>query len=1121
MSSFPDFKTFFHALWEQDPFPWQQRLSDEVESSGWPAWLTLPTGTGKTAALDVAVYDLARQAERPMNERTAPVRIVFAVNRRIVVDEAYERARHIAEKLRQALAEPENILHPVALALSKLSGITGGLPLETYPLRGATFTDHSWARTPTQPLVITTTLDQLGSRLLFRGYGVSPNARPIHAALLANDALLILDEAHTAKAFSQTLEAVGEMRKDAHESIPLPFAAVQLTATPPASVGKTFSLGNDDRDHHIIRARLHASKPAELMPMVEGAKGAARHKKLADAMATKAISYLEAGQRRILIVVNRVATAEVLFAELNLAKTQKSHGPAVKLLTGRMRPLDRQELIGELTTLYQLKSSAPSADVPCLILIATQCIEVGADYDFDALITELAPLDSLRQRFGRLNRQGREIPAPAAIFAPEEVLPESEVMQIKKQILIQLNKILNDSKTKKVPVKNTKKPKITDNVNPLKRTIALEYMDIVSKESISTWLNEREDEALKKLVKEKLNWKFETTFCENGENIAAFDTINDGNTPTEDTMVTFTNRVSDLAERIAVAEPPIAKEPDPIYENCLPSVWAWLKRNSNAGEPIDFGLQGLSEIMPTGATLDAMLAPAPDAPILLGPHLDLFCQTSPEPHISPDPSLYIHGPGRSFPEVSVVLRADLTGKMDPAEMLKALPPIGTEAATVPLYLARQWLENPDKKLDDGGDVPQAVSKSDYSRGDSGVDQAFRWRDGEAHRLTKIEELTSGDVLVLPAQTDYLKLAKLFPAPEVEAWKLDQFENAHLLSRDRLAIRFHSGIRAELERLISNDEARKAFRILTEPLFAKDEDEGKWQFSETAWKNAISPLATLLAENLPAGHPWKELWTHAAWLKNEKQRPQNDWKIVPYPENTLDGVILFNRSRVGATPWPFDPADLGRQGSQAVDVISLADHSQAVQDRAESNAQGLPQVLADTLRDAGAWHDLGKLDPRFQAMLHGCGLHALAAKESIAKSGPRTLTVQQFLSNQAALPQGFRHELLSVLIVELSAAGREYPEHDLLLHLIASHHGRCRGMAPVIPDPQPEPFDVEVAGEILRFAGQDCPLAHLSQGVARRFWSLNRRFGWWGLPYLETLLRLADQYESANPNSSAQ
>ena len=89
MTSFPDFKTFFRALWGHDPFPWQQRLSDEVENGDWPGWLTLPTGTGKTAALDVAIYDLARQADRPMSLRTAPVRIVFAVNRRIVVDEAY------------------------------------------------------------------------------------------------------------------------------------------------------------------------------------------------------------------------------------------------------------------------------------------------------------------------------------------------------------------------------------------------------------------------------------------------------------------------------------------------------------------------------------------------------------------------------------------------------------------------------------------------------------------------------------------------------------------------------------------------------------------------------------------------------------------------------------------------------------------------------------------------------------------------------------------------------------------------------------------------------------------------------------------------------------------------
>ena len=595
MNNLPAFSPYFRALWGYDPFPWQVRLSDQLASERWPEWVTLPTGMGKTTALDIAVYDLARQAHLPLGERTAPVRIVFAVNRRIVVDEAFARARLIAAKLSVSCGHRENhelpederidevqmaILRPIAVALRQLAGPTDGPPLEAFPLRGATFTDHSWARTPTQPLILTTTLDQLGSRLLFRGYGVSTGARPIHAALLANDALLILDEAHTAKAFSQTLSGIARLRKDGIDSLPLPFAAVQLTATPPTSLSEEpFSLIATDHAHPLIHQRYQASKPAQFHE-VEGAKGAARHSKLAEAMAETALSFLSAGNRRVLIVVNRVATAEALLKKLTPSRQSDDHGAAVKLLTGRLRPLDRDALISDLNDRHQLKSSSPSPDVDPLILISTQSIEVGADFDFDALVTELSPLDSLRQRFGRLNRQGRSIPAPAAIFAPEEALDENK--------------------------------------------------------------------------------------------------------------------------------------DDPIYGSCLPFVWKWLRGSIDEDGEVDFGLSAMRSVMPTGDELDALLAPSADAPLLLRSHLDLFCQTSPEPHIPPDPSLYIHGPSKNFPEVSVVLRADLGELKSALEILAATPPLGTEAATLPIHLVRQWLDNPDKVKDESGDAPaspEAETKS--------------------------------------------------------------------------------------------------------------------------------------------------------------------------------------------------------------------------------------------------------------------------------------------------------------------------------------------------------------------------------------------------------------------------
>ena len=101
-----DFAAFFRAIHGDAPFPWQQRLVEQLaRENRWPEVLDLPTGTGKTAALDVAVFHLALQADS--KERCAALRIVLVVDRRLVVDDADRRARKIACALRDPARCPQ------------------------------------------------------------------------------------------------------------------------------------------------------------------------------------------------------------------------------------------------------------------------------------------------------------------------------------------------------------------------------------------------------------------------------------------------------------------------------------------------------------------------------------------------------------------------------------------------------------------------------------------------------------------------------------------------------------------------------------------------------------------------------------------------------------------------------------------------------------------------------------------------------------------------------------------------------------------------------------------------------------------------------------------------------
>jgi CRISPR-associated endonuclease/helicase Cas3 len=397
MTAAPSFGEFYSALHGgRSPFPWQVRLAEQVLRDGWPGLLDLPTGSGKTSALDVALYCLASAPA------TMPRRTILVVDRRIVVDQGADHARVLQRRLREADRGP---MRWAADSLRALwNGSAEDAPFAVSVMRGGMPRDNDWARRPDQPVFGVSTIDQVGSRLLFRGYGVAPRSASIHAGLLGNDLLILLDEVHLAIPFAQTLHAIHQRYRPRVPGLPERFHVVQMSATPgtapPDSV--TFSIDDADRGDPTLGKRLAASKLARLVSIkVTGTDEQRKRLAVAERAVSEAIALQEAGANVVGLVVNRVDTARIA---LSLLERQRARTDAL-LVTGRMRPIDRDRVVGT-QLLPRAGAGRDRGQDRKLVVVATQCIEAGADLDFDALVTECASIDALRQRFGRVDRRG-------------------------------------------------------------------------------------------------------------------------------------------------------------------------------------------------------------------------------------------------------------------------------------------------------------------------------------------------------------------------------------------------------------------------------------------------------------------------------------------------------------------------------------------------------------------------------------------------------------------------------------------------------------------------------------------------------------------------------------------
>ena len=530
---------------------------------------------------------------------------------------------------------------------------------------------------------------------------------------------------------------------------------------------------------------------------------------------------------------------------------------------------------------------------------------------------------------------------------------------------------------------------------------------------------------------------------------------------------------------------------DPIYGKALMETWQWLREKSER-DVIDLGYTALERLLPSNpAELNELRQrlspPAPNAPVMLPAHVDAWVQTAPAPAPDPDVSLFLHGPHRGAPEVQVCWRADLSPEDMSDEELSAgivslCPPSSPECIPVPIHNFRRWLERgesaPDFNDSDLEGVP-ATAQDSPSGTVRGTRSALCWRGAEDSYLITgsetLDRLRPGDTVVIPAQQRGWDVFGHIPPGTGEGPVVDLGDRAHLQSRAKPILR----IRGEVVESWPPCSARTCFMEMAGKSEDSEDDE------EERLREAIEELAA--SEVAPQ---WQ-------WLKDAADALTREYrgrriKRVWYPGKG-GGFVLQGSRRMhkymasASTPTSEDDS------YSATVRVPLDKHLRGVEEWARrfGAGVGLPVPLREDLALAVRLHDVGRSAPRFQAMLHGGNPWAAGRWVLLAKSGdlPTSRRESRRASRESGYPAGGRHELLSVRLIE-SVPGLLEPAHDdeLVLHLVASHHGLCRPFAPVVFDRHPVTVEDTILG--YRMSGSSATgLERLDSGVSERFWRL--------------------------------
>ena len=409
-----NFASWFLKITAKQPFPYQEHLATLLEL---PQMLNIPTGAGKTAAVVLAWLWRRRFHPDQTIRQNTPRRLVYCLPMRTLVEQTYAGVKNW---LCEAKLSPE----------VQLNLLMGGA------------VDNRWDIHPEGDRILIGTQDQLLSRALNRGYGMSRYRWPVHFALLNNDCLWVMDEVQ--------LMGIGFLTTAQLQGFRSEFgtygrvSSLWMSATLDRELLQTVNYQPDftlchqltanDKVHPTLQQRMQSRKRLKkAFPIVVGCE-----KDYAKKLAASIVCAHTDGTLT-LVICNRVTRAQAVYLELlqhldshpdkNNDKTSKNNFQTSKnkssnsgvtavqlslfdtnelfntnekqtkvnellLIHSRFRPQERQSLNQKL---HAIKDG---------ICVATPVVEAGVDISAQILFTELSQWASLVQRFGRCNRYG-------------------------------------------------------------------------------------------------------------------------------------------------------------------------------------------------------------------------------------------------------------------------------------------------------------------------------------------------------------------------------------------------------------------------------------------------------------------------------------------------------------------------------------------------------------------------------------------------------------------------------------------------------------------------------------------------------------------------------------------